>query len=133
MLAPAPIVPRDPARGQINAEGLVAVLQTTYAEASDPNDVVIGVVGEDMYAPARPDWTFSFGIYGEHLAVISTSRMQETGGPFGGLQTSARLRKFVTRYIGFLFFRLPASTDPHSVLFDPVLGLPDLDRMGEDY
>jgi hypothetical protein len=133
VLPAAPIIPRDPSRGQINAEGLVAVLQSTYAEASNPNDVVIGVVGDDMYAPARPDWNFSFGIYGDHLAVISTWRMEAGPGPFSGIQSSARLRKFVTRYIGFVYFGLPASTDPHSVLFDPVLGLDDLDRMGEDY
>lgn len=133
VLPPAPIVPRDSTRNQINAESLVAVLQASYAEASNPNDVVIGVVGEDIYTPARPDWKFSFGIYGDHLAVISTWRMEATSGPFGVIQSSARLRKFVTRYIGFVYYGLPASTDPHSVLFDPVLSLGDLDRMGDDY
>jgi len=45
----------------------------------------------------------------------------------------ARLRKMVTRYIGFMLYGLPESTDRSSVLFQPLLSRDDLDAMGEEY
>jgi hypothetical protein len=54
-------------------------------------------------------------------------------GPFGDLLESARLRKMATRDIGDLYFGLPLSSDRHSVLYRSILGVPDLDAIGEDY
>jgi hypothetical protein len=39
----------------------------------------------------------------------------------------------VTKNIGLLYFGLPVSGDPHSVLYGNVGGIDDLDRMGEDF
>ena len=39
----------------------------------------------------------------------------------------------VTRYIGFMLYGLPESTDRGSVLYQPLLSRDDLDLMGEDY
>jgi hypothetical protein len=51
----------------------------------------------------------------------------------GGILESARLRKMATRYIGILYFGLPLSFDRDSVLYQDILGVTDLDAMGEDY
>lgn len=45
--------------------------------------------------------------------------------------TFERARKMVTRYIGLLYYGLPLSDDPESLLYDNVLGPADLDRMEE--
>jgi hypothetical protein len=43
-----------------------------------------------------------------------------------------RVRKVVTQLIGTLYFDLPQSDDPRSVMYSNVLSLDDLDRMGEE-
>src|SRR6266545_1249914 len=64
-------------------------------------------------------------------AVISTSRMyQETYGeaPDEDLFFS-RVRKLFSKYVGYMYYGLPLSDDPHSLMFDSILGPGDLDRM----
>jgi hypothetical protein len=45
----------------------------------------------------------------------------------------ARLQKMITKNIGILFYLLPDSTDPRSVLYSNILGPDDLDRMTEEF
>ncbi len=133
VLPPEELIPVNPARNQINADGIFTVLALSYQESFDANSLVIGVLDQDIYVPSRPEWRFAFGQVGERFAVISTFRMTAVTGPFGDLVEDARLRKFVTRYIGFAYFGLPSSPDRNSVLFDTILSRDDLDSMGEDY
>ncbi len=46
---------------------------------------------------------------------------------------ATRLRKMVTRDIGLLYFGLPLSTEPRSVLYNNILSVDDLDGMGQDF
>ena len=136
ILSPAaiPRVARDAARDQLVVETLIEALRAAYPEARDPSRVVIGFTSDDVHIRERPDWTWAFGMATEgHLAVLSTARMGPEPGPFGHQLETARLRKMVTKYIGFLFFDLSLSSDPHSVLYNNILGVPDLDAMGEDF
>jgi predicted Zn-dependent protease len=133
VLAPAPTIPPTPARNQIDARALGALLRSVYPEAADPKDVIIGVLSEDIYQPALPDLHWVFGATGDRVAVISTYRMGTGNGLLGDAREQTRLRKMVTRYIGFSYFGLARSQDPYSVLYDNILGPFDLDVMGEDY
>ena len=45
----------------------------------------------------------------------------------------ARLRKAIARMIGTLYFRLPKSADPRSVLYTGLGCVDELDRQGEDF
>lgn len=124
----------DPNRKQLAAEDLNNVIATSILGASGPDRVVIGFVTADIYITGRPDWRWAFGLRDEALlGVVSTARMGAAPGIFSGIIESARLRKMVTRDIGVLYFGLPFSTDRHSVLYVDILGVPDLDAMGEDY
>jgi hypothetical protein len=124
----------DPARDQLVAEELIEGLRVGYPDADDPSRVVIGLTSRDFHIRGKPDWNWAFGLATEgHLAVLSTARMGPEPGPFGQQLESARLRKMVTKYIGFLYFNLPLSSDPRSVLYRNILGVPDLDGMGEDF
>jgi len=79
---------------------------------------------------------FVFGLRGDHLnpfGMISTFRMDpRTYGesPDDGVLFS-RARKLVSKYIGLIHYVLPPSTDPESPMYDSILGVDDLDRMGE--
>jgi predicted Zn-dependent protease len=94
---------------------------------------VIGVTAEDMYVRFRSDWRFAFGVIQGNVGVISTGRMGSSFDWFDHAVERRRLRKMVTRYIGFLLYGLPESADRSSVLYQPLLSLGDLDAMGEDY
>ncbi len=123
----------DRSRRQLIGEDLIAYLRAAAPMAVFENQVVIGVVAEDLYVRARPDWRFAFGAIRGNVAVISTARMV---APFDLLDRAlerARMRKMVTRYIGYMLYGLPESADRHSVLYDPLLSRDDLDAMGEDY
>jgi hypothetical protein len=124
----------DTSRNQIAAEDLGNAMATRLPAASDPDRVVIGFVTDDIYIRGRPDWRWAFGLRDEvHLGVVSTARMSAPTGLFHDLIESSRLRKMVTRDIGVLYFGLPLSPDLHSVLYQDILSVDDLDAMGEDY
>lgn len=44
-----------------------------------------------------------------------------------------RLKKMTSKNLGTIYYNLPQSKDPQSVLYSPVLSLDDLDRMGEGF
>jgi hypothetical protein len=52
-------------------------------------------------------------------------------GPLG--DRMRRLQKMVTKSIGLMYFGLPLSDDPGSVMYRNVLGPRDLDQMSEDF
>jgi len=133
VLASAPTIPPTPQRNQVDAGALGTLVRSVYAEAADPSDVIIGVLSEDIYQPLRPDFHWVFGATDDRVSVISTYRMATGNALFGDAREQTRLRKMVTRYIGFSYFGLARSQDPYSVLYDNILGPFDLDVMGEDY
>jgi hypothetical protein len=91
--------------------------------------VVIALVDRDMYI-ADSTWNYAYGLRDKgHLAVVSTAHLDD--GLLGN--TTQRLQKMVTKDIGILYFGLPQSDDPKSVLYKNVLGPVDLDRMSEDF
>jgi len=44
-----------------------------------------------------------------------------------------RLRKMVTKNIGVLYYELPTTDDPRSVMYDGINSVEDLDNMCEDF
>ncbi len=82
----------------------------------------------------RLPWRFAFTYRGDGgFAVVSVARMTL------GLQSSdleifqARIRKMLTKDIGILYYHLPVSSHPKSVLYSGVGGIEELDYMGEDF
>lgn len=123
-------------RKQLNAEELVTLMKDARPElVHDPKAFVIGLTSEDMYIEHR-DWQYAYSWRQEgKYAVVSSNRMN-VGGIFKGVsdeQIHVRLRKMVTKNIGLLYYRLPSSDDPRSVLYGRVDGMRDLDNMGEEF
>lgn len=44
-----------------------------------------------------------------------------------------RLRKAVTKDLGILYYGLPLSKNPTSVLYDRIMGIDDLDAVAEEF
>ena len=131
-----PAAAYDAGRRQLVAEEVVSALGREYGVADAGQElVIIGVTADDMYIGGK-DWSYAFSYRRDGVAVVSSARMDH--GLFGLKPASrerqqSRLRKMITKNVGVLYFRLPLSDDPRSVLYGNVGGPQELDRMGEDF
>jgi predicted Zn-dependent protease len=125
----------DAERDQVGAVALIEHMENLFPEEyADPDAIVIGLTPVDMYTEVE-DWRFAFWTsnIGINKSAVSSFRMDpETFG----LDTDddllfTRVRKVITHIIGSLYFDLPDSSDPQSVMYNNVLSLDDLDRIGE--
>ena len=124
-----PAYARDSARRQLIAERVLDAVVASHRQAADPNAVVIALVRDDMYIASK-DWQYAYGLRTRgHLAIVSTAHLDD--GLLG--DKTQRLQKMITKDIGILYFGLPQSDDPKSVLYRDVGGPMDLDRMSEDF
>ena len=126
----------DQTRDQLVAEELISQIRRSYPkEAENPGAVLIGLSDGDMYIRSK-DWQFAFSYReGSRFGVISAARMdplrfQERADP---ALLRSRLRKMLTKSIGIMYFNRQPTNDPRSVLYANVLGLEELDAMGEDF
>src|SRR6185437_2903516 len=81
------------------------------------------------------NWPYAFNYWQDNVAVISTARLDPK---FYGYSSSSRLRdlrvrKLLARDIGRLYFHLPESVDPSSVLYWNYSGIGDVDNMRESF
>ena len=69
------------------------------------------------------------------MAVVSTARMglHYLDQPLLGATSEVRLQKMVTKDLGILYFGRPLSRNPHSVMYDQILGIQELDEVSEDF
>jgi predicted Zn-dependent protease len=125
----------DAGRNQFVGEDALAAMAVAFqAPLADPAAVIIGVADGDLYLRSRPDWGWAFGIRSGdgRLAVVATYRMTLLGGGDSSRRMS-RLRKMVGKDIGLMYYGLATSADPSSMLYGNILGVDDLDRMGEEF
>lgn len=89
-----------------------------------------------MY-PLEENWRFTFGCRATQLraGVVSTARMDlhYPGEPLEDARPEVRLRKVVTKDIGILYYGLPQSSNPQSVLYNRILGIQELDAVGGQF
>lgn len=134
-----PGVPLDTAaidtdRHQLVAEAAVEGMKRANPNlVNDPAAILIGLTRADMYI-AQYDWQFTFSWRQERkYAVVSDARMSLGAKVVPAEKVASRLRKMVTKNIGVLYFHLPQSNDPRSVLYKSVGGISELDLMGEEF
>jgi predicted Zn-dependent protease len=122
----------DEARNQWQGQALAEQVRR-YAEADDA--VAIAVLGDDMYL-RDVNWQFAFGWRSDddRVAVVAYARMNPIflGEPRNVDQLRTRLRRMVTRELGFMRFGLRVSSNPESVLYRNLDGVHDLDAMNDD-
>ena len=123
-------------RRQLVAEELIRLMKRHYPrEAKNPKAVLIGVTAGDMFI-REYSWQFAFAFRQEgRFVVVSTARMDPVNlheDPDPALLYT-RARKMISKNLGLLYYGLPESKDPRSVLYGPVLGVDDLDKIGENF
>ena len=124
-------------RRQLRAEKVVARVHAAFPDlARDPKNILIGFTSHDIY-PESQDWRFAFGWRIPELsaAVVSTAVMN-VKNPRVSVEVAApevRLRKVVTKDLGILYYGLPVNNNPKSVLYNQILGIRELDSVGEDF
>lgn len=137
---------KDQARNQLIAEELVSLIKKQNPLlADDPQAFIIGITEQDMYIRGK-NWRFAFSYReGGRFAVVSTARMglpstaelpafsQAADPNYLSPQFAARLRKMITKNIGVLYYQLPQSDNPKSVLYKGIMGIDELDQVGEDF
>jgi predicted Zn-dependent protease len=122
---------RPEGNSQLDAFELDDQVQRAYL-LTEPG-VVIGFLTQDVRAYATGDfWNFG-AVNLTGYAVISTARMdpRSFGQPENEGLLMERLTKMTTRYIALVYYQLPRSTDPSSVLFESIRSQADLDGMTE--
>ncbi len=111
-----------PARRQCIAEEMILSMKRAYPKiAADPDAVMIILTDEDLY-PRSLGWKFTYSFHaGYQFAVVSTHRMDPAF--WGDRQDEGvrmrSTRQMLTDYIAFLYFRIPRSYDPTSVMYWP--------------
>ena len=126
----------DERRRQLIAEELIELMKRRYPEhARSPQSILIGITEGDMYI-REVNWRFAFARRdGDRFAIVSSARMDPVS--FGFLPDEellqTRLRKMLSKNIGIMYYKLPQKSDRRSVMFGPILGIDDLDSMGEDF
>ena len=127
----------DNRRRQLVAEALIALMRRGYPrEAEDRSAVLVGITAHDLYIASYTKWRWAFSYrMDERFAVVSTARTDEAawGGASHAERIETRLRKMVTKNLGVLYFGLNQSSDRRSVMYRPILGVGDLDSIGEDF
>ena len=126
----------NPARGQLVAERVLEAIHRTHANLLQRRrTAVVAITEYDMYTLRVPDWVFAFSSRDGRVAVVSAARMnpQNLGDRPDVDLMHARLRKMVTKNIGVLYLGVAQSPNPRSVMFNNILGIEELDRMGEDF
>jgi predicted Zn-dependent protease len=122
---------------QVQAEPLVVSVRAAFPElAHNPHAVLIGLTTADIF-PGSVDWrfTFTWRTNALHTAVVSSARMglHYTGEPADGSDPETRVQKMVTKDIALLYYGKSPSNNPHSVLYNQIGGIEDLDKIGEDF
>ena len=126
----------DAQRQQLNADALIDRLETAHPQHPGEALVVIGLVADDIYIPTF-NWRYALSYRrDDRYAVVSSARMDY--GCLGLVTASSdriytRLRKMVSKNVGILYYRLPVSDDPRSVLYGSIGGVQEFDRMTDDF
>ena len=129
----------DPQRKQLVADKLIQAVRFRNASlAKRPETRVIAITPSDMFMEAmREKWSFTFSLRSrdQRFAVVSYARMNPAalGAAPNEELMSSRLRKMIAKNIGIIYYALPLSKNPRSVLYGNVLSVDDLDRMTEEF
>ena len=121
---PLPQRAYNPVRHQYVAEEILGQMWLSYPElARDPDAVIIALTDEDIFRQAFAGDSFTYSLHGGyHLGVVSTRRMDPAfwGDPPNEAVRLASTRQMLTKYIALMYFHVPLSYDPTSVMHQPL-------------
>jgi hypothetical protein len=126
-----PLWTLDAEEGELNGDQLIHLLQLTYPTRGQT--AVIGITDYDMFST-------NLGMHGLFSLRNPVPYGVVSSSPLGaslfdrlrGHDRHERVRKLVARNVGFLYFRRPESSDPHSLLRSSMSSVHDIDALNED-
>lgn len=122
----------DKKRDQYSNERLLASLREY---APHPGDTLyIGLLADDMYAEGY-NWNYSLAsVSGRHI-VLATDRYIPEGlnREKAALVYGERILKILRRMIAEHYFHIPSSSDRTSLMYSPIMGVGDIDRMPDHF
>lgn len=111
------------ARNQCVAEEMMRSMKRAYPKvARDPDSVMIALTDEDIF-PRSLGWRFTYSFHAGYLSgIVSTRRMDPAfwGDAPDDAVRLANTKQMLTKYIGFMYFRVPYSHDPTSIMHHPL-------------
>jgi len=122
---PIPAAAYDSSRKQYIAEEMILAMKLAYPSIAGAADsTVIILTDENMY-PKSLGWKFapSFRMDGRYAVVSSHNNdpLYQAASAAADSQTQlAGMHRSLTKYIGMLYFHLPISFDPTSVMYQPL-------------
>jgi hypothetical protein len=125
VLPPAAIHPSawDPARGQYVAELLYGQIKTDHPDlAADAHAFLIGFTDGDMYAISHESKSSFTERDLKRAAIVSAEGMDDCPNAEqpNGQCLQARLRRILLKNVAILYWHLPLSYDPASLLHSPL-------------
>ena len=128
----------DQRRKQLVGEKVIQQMHTAHRQlVSHGKVILIGITDRDMFIKGDPKLGFAFSVRNtsSSIAVVSSFRMdpRNLGAGINDAVLQSRLRKMVAKHVGLMLYGLPASNDPHSLLFGGILGVEALDFVDERF
>ena len=105
------------------AEEMLIQMEEAFPEVTrDPGSVVIILTDEDIY-PRSLGWDFTYSFHsGYRIGIVSSRRMDPAfwGDPPNRAILLASEKQMLTKYIAQMYFHVPISHDPTSVMYQPL-------------
>jgi YD repeat-containing protein len=115
----------DAPRRQCIAEEMILDMRRAYSKiARAPYSTMIVLTDEDIY-PRSLNWKFTYSFHtGYKFAVVSSRRNDpafwDQSKPHDRVAQLAGAKQMLTKYIALLYFHLPHSFDPSSIMYQPL-------------
>jgi hypothetical protein len=117
------------------ADRLIEVMKRENPKiASNPKAIVIGITEDMNVSQSNRIYNFSYQSDGRFAVVAIDSMNPATFcEPANQDLLESRLRKVMAKNVGILYYRLPRSENPVSVMYSSLDCVDELDGMGEDF
>lgn len=121
-------------RKQLDAQRSLEYLQERLpALTADPSAILVAVTSRDLFIPAF-SWSYAENYREDgRFAIVSSARLRPPS-PFDGWNPQwyySRIQKMISKNIAILYFGLPLSDDPTSLLCGGILSGDEADLMSE--
>jgi YD repeat-containing protein len=126
----------DATRHQYIAEEMILDVKRAYPRIARAKDSVVLILTDDDIYPRSLGWKFTTSFRSEgRFAVVSSRRndpsFDSTGKPADPETKLAGVKRTISKYIGMLYFHLPVSSDPTSIMHQPLDVAPGPDDLYE--
>jgi len=113
------------ARGQYIAEEMILDMKRAYPKIARSADSIMIILTDEDIHPRSLGWNFTYSFHtGFKFAVVSARRddpaFGEPNKPHDPAIQLASFKQMLTKYVAMLYYHLPHSFDPTSIMYQPL-------------